>query len=67
MIHNSNFRDREIYNKSILKAAQEQNKVRQAREWSKANQEIPLRARVAPSFMRAVLQLVEFLMITLGL
>ncbi|MDR3573053.1 MAG: hypothetical protein P4L50_04290 [Anaerolineaceae bacterium] len=69
MLHNSSYRDREDYNKSMLKEAQQRQRVRLAQA---GNDENKIQAHRAASRSRnglfsPVLRLVEFILITLGI
>ena len=67
MLHNSSYRDREEYNKRILKEAQGQHNVRLAEEWNDANKSRPEKAagRRRTGLLSPVVRLVEFILITL--
>ena len=69
MLPNSNYRDREIYNKTILKQAQDYQRVRQAEEWNEENKAAEKQPDHPKQMMlfRPVLRLVELVLITLGL
>jgi hypothetical protein len=69
MLPNSSFRDRQEYNKRILKEAQEQQRVRLAEEWNRSDKSAAKKAAGQSSslLLKPVLRLVEFILITLGL
>ena len=69
MLPNSSFRDRQEYNKRILKDAQEQQRVRLAEEWNRTNKSAAKKeaGQRGSLLLKPVLRLVEFILITLGI
>jgi hypothetical protein len=69
MLPNSSFRDRQEYNKRILKEAQGQQRVRLTEEWNRTNNSAAKKAAGQKDslLLKPVLRLVEFILITLGI